>query len=187
MPSGDLSNWLFLAQRLFDDLVTLLRVPPTRFGHLVLPASLPAYLWPNNSHLSSVPNLVGHDIRYIFRLSSCRLTEGFIIPPCLTLRSKESNSAWPLRSIRITGLHRYYEPLRHPVAFQSLFRVHSYRAYLLPRIFLGAYRTSPVSIVSLLPCRRHYPAGVSYFFSQCAIAHAAFAVLSSARPPGLRP
>src|SRR5215475_13291464 len=61
MPSGDLSNWLFLAQRLFDDLVTLLRVPPTRFGHLVLPASLPAYLWPNNSHLSSVPNLVGHD------------------------------------------------------------------------------------------------------------------------------
>src|SRR5262245_43993900 len=71
MPSGDLSNWLFLAQRLFDDLVTLLRVPPTRFGHLVLPASLPAYLWPNNSHLSSVPNLVGHDIYHALPASLC--------------------------------------------------------------------------------------------------------------------
>jgi hypothetical protein len=40
---------------------------------------------------------------------------------------------------------------------------------------LGAYRTSPVSIVSLLPCRRQYPAGVNYPFSQSEIIHAVFA------------
>ena len=39
----------------------------------------------------------------------------------------------------------------------------------------GAYRTSPVSIVSLLPCRRHYPAGVNYPLGQSEIAHAVFA------------
>src|SRR5437867_10402648 len=36
----------------------------------------------------------------------------------------------------------------------ALFRVSSYRTDLLPRFLSGAYRTSPVSIVSLLPCRR---------------------------------
>ena len=33
----------------------------TRFGHLSLLAGFPAYLWPFDSHLSRVPNLVGHD------------------------------------------------------------------------------------------------------------------------------
>jgi hypothetical protein len=37
--------------------------------------------------------------------------------------------------------------------------------------------------VSLLPCRRHYPAGVDYPLSQSEITHAAFAVLLAARPP----
>ena len=50
-----------LKGRLFHNLVALLRVPPTRFGHLFLPAGSPAYLWPFDSCLSSVPNLVGRD------------------------------------------------------------------------------------------------------------------------------
>src|SRR5512147_948826 len=42
MPSGDLPHGLFLTQRFFDDLVTLLGVPSTRFGHLFLPAGSPS-------------------------------------------------------------------------------------------------------------------------------------------------
>src|SRR3989304_10132478 len=75
---------------------------------------------------------------------------------------------------------------------QPLSRVSSYRANLLQRFLSGAYRTSlpvlrqtgPVSVVSLSPCRRHYPAGVVYPFSQCEIAHTVFAVLLPAQPPG---
>ena len=122
-------------------------------------------------------------LQYILRLSSCRLTEGFVMPPCLTLRSKESNSAWPLRSIRITRLRRYYGPLRHPVCLRPFSRVHSYRTDLPPRISPGASRTSPVSVVSLFPCRRHYPAGVGHPFSQPAIAHSVFTSFRQVRPP----
>jgi hypothetical protein len=68
---------------------------------------------------------------------------------------------------------------------QPLFRVSGYGADLLRRFLSGAYRTSPVSIVPLLPCRRHYPAGVDYPFSQSEIAHSVFAGLLTARPPVL--
>jgi hypothetical protein len=68
---------------------------------------------------------------------------------------------------------------------QPLSRVSSYRAELLQRFLSGAYRTSPVSVVSLSPCRRHYPAGVHYPFSHCEIVHAVFPVYLPARPPVL--
>src|SRR5436309_3359149 len=80
-----------------------------------------------------------------------------------------------LRSIRITRLHCYYEPLRHPVCLRPFSRVHSYRTDPSPGISPGASRTSPVSIVSLLPCRRQYPADVNYSLSQSEIAHIVFA------------
>src|SRR5258705_1829552 len=67
MPSSDLSHWLLLAQRLFHDLVALLCVPSTRFGHLFPPAGSPAFLWPSYSHLSRVPNLMGRDMPSAFR------------------------------------------------------------------------------------------------------------------------
>jgi len=88
-------------------------------------------------------------------------------------------------------LQRHYSPsalLRATppsCCLQPLSCVSSYRADLLRRFLSGAYRTSPVSVVSLLPCRRHYPAGVVYPFSQCEIAHTVFAVLLPARPPVL--
>src|SRR6266850_7690980 len=65
MPSSDLSHWLLLAQRLFHDLVALLCVPSTRFGHLFPPAGSPAFLWPSYSHLSRVPNLMGRDMALV--------------------------------------------------------------------------------------------------------------------------
>ena len=61
--------------------------------------------------------------------------------------------------------------------------VHSYRADLFQEFLPGAVRNSPVSIVSLSPCRRHYPAGVFYLFSQSAIAHLVFTRIEAARPP----
>src|SRR3989338_1250550 len=63
-------------------------------------------------------------------------------------------------------LQRHYSPsalLRATppsCCLQPLSRVSSYRADLLRRFLSWAYRTSPVSVVSMLPCRRQYPAGV---------------------------
>ncbi len=87
-------------------------------------------------------------------------------------------------------LQRHYSPsalLRATppsCCLQPLSRV-SYRAELLRRFLSGAYRTSPVSVVSLSPCRRHYPAGVDYPVSQCEIPHTVFADILPARPPVL--
>ncbi len=94
--------------------------------------------------------------------------------PCLTSRSKMLDSAWPLRSIRITRLHRYFGPLRHPLAFGPFPVSTVIGPTSLQGFLLGASRTSPVSIASLLPCRRHYPAGVDYPLSQTEIVHTVF-------------
>jgi hypothetical protein len=88
-------------------------------------------------------------------------------------------------------LQRHYSPsslLRATppsCCLQPLSRVSSYRANLLQRFLSGAYRTSPVSVVSLSPCRRHYPAGVDYPFIQSEIVHAVFATYRLVRPPVL--
>ena len=80
---------------------------------------------------------------------------------------------------------RSYGPLRHPVAFDP-FPVSAVIGPTCSRRFLsGAYRTSPVSVVSLSPCRRHYPAGVDYPFSQSEIAHAVFADIMSGSTTGI--
>src|SRR5882672_24959 len=103
MPSSDLSHWLLLAQRLFHDLVALLCVPSTRFGHLFPPAGSPAFLWPSYSHLSRVPNLMGRDrcpalhstqdIRF-------RIRRGFLSPLWL---SPTPPPGLRLRSARLAG------------------------------------------------------------------------------------
>ena len=63
MPSGDLSYWLFLTQRFFDDLIALSAYH--RLGLAIASSRrLNACLWPSYSHLSRVPNLLGRDICY---------------------------------------------------------------------------------------------------------------------------
>ena len=60
----------------------------------------------------------------------------------------------------------------------ALFPVSSVIEPILLQEFLpGANRTSPVSIVSLLPCRRQSPAGVFYLLSHSEIAHSVFTVV----------
>ena len=114
-------------------------------------------------------------LRYILRLSSCRLTEGFIMPLLPHLSVEE------IRLSMAPSLQRHYSPsslLRATppsCCLRPLSRVSGYRADLLQRFLSGAYRTSPVSVLSLSPCRRQYPAGVNYSFSQSEITHAVFA------------
>ena len=99
------------------------------------------------------------------------MIEGFVILPCLTLRSKQSNSAWPLCSIRITRLLRSYGPLRRPAAFQPLSRLHSYRAYLLPRISprgiqdFSSFCRVPVIVSPPIPRRCELPPLASLRYS----------------------
>ena len=114
-------------------------------------------------------------LRYIPRLSSCSLIEGFITPPLPHLAVER------VKLSMAPSLHPHYQTSQllratpPSCCLRPLSRVSGYRADLLRRFLSGAYRTSPVSIVSLSPCRRQYPAGVIYSFSQSEIAHAVFA------------
>src|SRR3990167_8096751 len=111
--------------------------------------------------------------------------EGFIIPPLPYLAVKG------IKLSMAPSLQKHYSPsslLRDTppsCCLRPLSRVSSYRTDLLQRFLSGTYRTSPVSVVSLLPCRRQYPAGVSCPFSQSETAHPVFAELLAAQPPVL--
>jgi hypothetical protein len=52
--------------------------------------------------------------------------------PCLPCRWRRCRPVGLLRSTGITPLPRYYEPVRHPLAFRPLPRDTGYRAYLAP-------------------------------------------------------
>ena len=133
---------------------------------------------PQNRHAFSA-----FALRYILRLSSCRLMEGFITSPLPHLVVEE------LRLSMAPSLHPHYRTSQllraapSSCCLRPLSRVRSYRAYHSPRISPRAIRTSPVSIVSLLPCRRHYPTGVNYPLSHSEIAHAVFTSIEQVRPP----
>jgi hypothetical protein len=58
----------------------------------------------------------------------------------------------PLRSTDVTPLHRYYQPLRHPLAFDPLPGVAGYKVYLAPDI--SAWGEEGFSSCLACPCRR---------------------------------
>ena len=60
--------------------------------------------------------------------------------------------AGPLRSTDITPLHRYYGPIRHPLAFGRLPGVAGYTAYLAPAI--SRRDEEGFSSCSACPCHR---------------------------------
>src|SRR3972149_10303273 len=99
------------------------------------------------------------------------------------------NSIAASLAARAPSLQKHYSPsslLRvtpPSCCLLPLSRVSSYRIDLLQRFLFGTYRTSPVSIVSLLPCRRHYPTGVNYPLSHSEIAHAVFTSIDQVPPP----
>ena len=100
--------------------------------------------------------------------------------------SKSLPTAGPLPSTGVTRLHRYYQPLRHPLACQPISRCS--RLYGLPcsRDFSpGRGGLLQLLSASSSPCRRYHPAGVPQRFSQFALRHAAFVLRLRTRPPGL--
>jgi hypothetical protein len=147
--------------------------PPLLIDRLVTP-SLPA---------TAPAAFSAFALQYILRLSSCRLTEDFIIsslPHLAVERIKLSMAPLLHPRYQTSQLLRATPP---SCCLRPLSRVSGYRAALLRRFLSGAYRTSPVSVVSLSPCRRHYPAGVGRPFSQPAIAHSVFTSFRQVRPP----
>jgi hypothetical protein len=147
--------------------------PPLLIDRLVTP-SLPA---------TAPAAFSAFALQYILRLSSCSSMEGFITPP--------------LPHFAVEGVKLSMAPSLHPryqtsqllratppsCCLPPLSRVSGYRTDLLRRFLSGAYRTSPVSVASLSPCHRHYPAGVGHPFSQPAIAHSVFTSFRQVRPP----
>src|SRR5260370_31563322 len=110
MPSSDLSHWLLLAQRLFHNLVALLCVPSTRFGHLFPPAGSPAFLWPSYSHLSRLPNLMiratAHD-SLISRYPGSNAKERLLPFFCTPITTSNAASSLPTPALTsLPSVHR---------------------------------------------------------------------------------
>src|ERR1017187_2299707 len=86
----------------------------------------------------------------------------FVISPLPSLLSEPLQTAGPLRSADITPLHRYYRPVRHPLAFSPISRFSRLYGSLLRRFRDGTRRASPVApcilvIVLPLPPRQSVP------------------------------
>ena len=71
---------------------------------------------------------------YIFRLRSCSSIGAFLISPLPPMSSKSLQTAGPLPSTGVTRLHRYYQPLRHPLACQPISRLPVIRPTFAPPI-----------------------------------------------------
>src|SRR5215468_4308760 len=101
----------------------------------------------------------------------------FIIPPLPPVSSEELRTAGPLRSAGVTPLHRYNEPLRHPLVVSRLPGVAGYTAY--PASALSGRDKEGFSSCSLCPGRRavaNHPAGATRRVDRFATSHAAFAL-----------
>lgn len=98
-------------------------------------------------------------LRYILRLSSCRLMEGFITPPLPHLVVEE------LRLSMAPSLHPHYQTSQllraapSSCCLRPLSRVHSYRAYPSPEISpwdkqdFSSFHRVPVTVSPLIPRR----------------------------------
>ena len=121
---------------------------------------------------------------YILCLRSRSLIGAFIISPLPPMLPKSLQTAGPLPSTGVTRLHRYYQPLRHPLACQPTSRCS--RLYGLPcsaDFSPGRGGLLQLLSASSLPCRRYHPAGVPQRLSQSALRHAAFVQDLGTQPP----
>ena len=89
--------------------------PPRRtqhadFPHCALLFASPQGLW----------DLSAFALTYILRLRSCKSMDAFVISSLPSLRSETLQTAGLLRSTGVTPPERYYEPIRHPLAFDRL-------------------------------------------------------------------
>jgi hypothetical protein len=71
---------------------------------------------------------------YILCLRSCKFPDAFVISSLPSLWSETLRTAGFLGSTAVTPLRRYYEPNRHPLAFDRFPGVTGYTIYLAPPI-----------------------------------------------------
>src|ERR1039458_3776115 len=95
---------------------------------------------PQNRHSGSAFALM-----YILFRRSCKPIGAFVIRLLPSFLSESLTTVRPLGSTEITPLQRYYQPLRHPLAFSRLPGVASYTAKLLHAFRRGTRRASPVA------------------------------------------
>ena len=122
-------------------------------------------------------------LRYILRLRSCRLMDGFIIPSLPPLWSEKTSTAGRLRSAGITPPQRHYTPIRHPLIFDPFPGSAGYRAYLAPTV--SRRDEEGFSSCSVCPCHRATattPPKWAGRINQLSTVHAAFALRLRARP-----
>ena len=97
------------------------------------------------------------------------------------------SSAGRLRSTGITPSHRYFAPIRHPLAFDPLPGVAGYRVYLPPILSCrGETGFSSCLTYPLCTCCRYHPAKVFDRIGQISIKPAAFAHGPRAQPSRFR-
>ena len=147
--------------------------------HLVIPSA-----WYNHFLLHLFQLKSAFALSYILRLRSCRLMDVFIISSLPPILLEELLTAGPLCSPGITPVHRYYGPIRHPLAFDPFPSVAGYRAYLSPVISPWGEE----GFSSCLACPCHHAVATTppeWVSRQCqpSAAHAAFAPRLRARPP----
>ncbi len=66
-------------------------------------------------------------LTYSPRLRSCKLRDVFVISSLPPMLLRTLQTAGPLRSVSVTRLHRYYGPVRHPLAFDPFPGFSGYR------------------------------------------------------------
>src|SRR5438270_5615744 len=91
-------------------------------------------------------------LTYILRLRSCKSMDAFVISSLPCPMSEALQMAGPLRSTDIAPLHRYYRPIRHPLAVGRFPGVAGYTAYLAPTI--SRRDEEGFSSCSACPCHR---------------------------------
>src|SRR5271165_1609014 len=121
--------------------------PPRRtqhadFPHCALLFASPQGLW----------DLSASALTYILRLRSCKSMDAFVISSLPSLWSETLQTAGPLRSTGVTSPQRYYELIRHPLAFDRLPGCAGYTIYPAPAI--SRRGEEGFSSCSACPCHR---------------------------------
>src|ERR1700750_544014 len=99
-----------------------------------------------------LPGVSAFALTYILRLRSCKSMDAFVISSLPSLWSETLQTAGLLRSTGATPPQRYYEPIRHPLAFDRLPGLAGYTIDPAPAI--SRQDEEGFSSCSACPCHR---------------------------------